>query len=144
MARDVLSRVLKPACDVLSVVSNPCGMFCSGSQRMAWDFLSRDNCPTFQWTFSSHFLDPYASSCYAIFVRPLVLIASVSIYDLVAQFRQSLQCSQTQCMEAQTDAALDIYACHGDFYCLYYFADTIITTEQNIRLHQLQWQLSCH
>ena len=42
MAWDVLSGVTKTAWDVLSGVANPCGMFCPGCQKMAWDVLSRD------------------------------------------------------------------------------------------------------
>ena len=42
MAWDVLSGVTKTACDVLSGVSNLCGMFCLWCQKMAWDVLSRD------------------------------------------------------------------------------------------------------
>ena len=49
---DVLSRVAKMAWDVMSGVTktawemsgvtNLCGMFCLGCQKMAWDVLSRD------------------------------------------------------------------------------------------------------
>ena len=42
MAWDVLSGVTKTALDVLSGVANPCGMFCPGWQKMAWDVLWRD------------------------------------------------------------------------------------------------------
>ena len=43
MAWDILSGVTKTTWDVLSGVENPCGMFCLGCQKMAWDFLSRDD-----------------------------------------------------------------------------------------------------
>ena len=42
MAWDVLSGVTKTAWDVLSRVSNLCGIFCLGCQKKAWDVLSRD------------------------------------------------------------------------------------------------------
>ena len=50
----------------------------SGVSKMAWDVLSRDVLSYIPMDIQSEFLDPYASSCYAIFVRPLVLIALVS------------------------------------------------------------------
>ena len=39
---DVLSGVAKNAWDVLSRVTNLCGMFCPGCQKMAWDVSSWD------------------------------------------------------------------------------------------------------
>ena len=41
-AWDVMSGVTKTEWDVMSGVANPCGMFCPGWQKMAWDVLSRD------------------------------------------------------------------------------------------------------
>ena len=78
MAWDVLSGMAKNGIGCFVQGGKSLRDVLSGMSKMAGDVLSRDVLSYIPIDIQSEFWNPYATSCYAIFVRPFVLIASVS------------------------------------------------------------------